>query len=69
MSFENIPVTIDSHEEIPIYVEGPPEEVENPLDEHRIGSKEIALTANIPCQIDQESIKIAPGEGIKLFQY
>ena len=38
LSFENIPLTVDAHEEIPIYVEGPPEEVENPLDELGIGS-------------------------------
>ena len=65
LSFENIPLTVDAHEEIPIYVEGPPEEVENPLDELRIGSNESVLTPKIPYQIDQESITIAPGEGKK----
>ena len=64
LSFENIPLTVDAHEEIPIYVEGPPE-VENPLDELRIGSNESVLTPKIPYQIDQESITIAPGEGKK----
>ena len=28
LSFGNIPLTVDAQEEIPIYVEGPPEEVE-----------------------------------------
>ena len=27
LSFENIPLTVDAHEEIPIYVEDPPEKV------------------------------------------
>ena len=61
LSFETIPLTVDAHEEISIYVEGPPEEVENPLDELRIGSNESVLTPKIPCQIDQESITITPG--------
>ena len=43
--FENIPLTVDAREEINIYVEGPPEEVENHLDEHRICSNESVLNS------------------------
>ena len=60
MSFENIPL-----KEVAIYVEGPPEDVENPLGELRICSNESVLTPNITCKIDQKSITIAPGEGNK----
>ena len=64
-AFENIPLNVDKYEEIPIHIDHPLEEVENPLDELRIGSNESVLIPNNLCQIDQENITIARGKGKK----
>ena len=39
------------------------EETENPLDALRFGSNESVLTCKVPCQIEEESMTVAPGEG------
>ena len=68
----NIPVDLLSLEEIPIVLEDGPvdksndlEEIDNPLDQYRLGANDSALIPTIPCQINEEDITIAPGEGIK----
>ena len=39
------------------------EDEENPLNEHRISANETALISNIPCQVNDDNIVIAPGQG------
>ena len=39
------------------------EERENPLNEHRVAANETALINNIPCQVNDDNIVIAPGQG------
>ena len=41
------------------------EEVENPLNKHRIGANETALISTVPCQLNDDDIVIAPGQGKK----
>ena len=41
------------------------EEIDNPLDDLRVGSTETMLISNIPYSIEQENIIIAPGENKK----
>ena len=71
----NIPLNLLSLDEIPIVREDSPdshpdqsnnlEEIDNPLDRYRLGAKDSVLIPTIPCQINEEDITIAPGEGIK----
>ena len=71
----NIPLDLRLLDEIPIVREDSPdshpdqsndlEEIDNPLDQYRLGANDIALIPTIPCQINEEDITIAPGEGIK----
>ena len=71
----NIPLDLLSLDEIPIVREDSPdshpdqsnelEEIDNPLDRYRLGANDSALIPTIPCQINEEDITIAPGEGIK----
>ena len=41
------------------------EEVENPLDQCRIGANEGILIPTVPCEINEENITVVPGEGLK----
>ena len=41
------------------------EEIDNPLDDLRVGSTETMLISNIPYSLEQENITIAPGENKK----
>ena len=70
----NIPIDLLSLEEIPIVREDEMsendksedlEEVDDPLDQYRIGASDSVLIPTIPCQINEENVTIAPGEGIK----
>ena len=70
----NIPIDLLSLEEILILREAELdltnqvdnlEEVENPLDQYRISANYSALIPTIPCEIYEENITVAPGEGLK----
>ena len=74
ININNIPIDLLSLEEIPILREEELdltneadnlEEVENPLDQYRISANESALIPTIPCEINEENITVAPGEGLK----
>ena len=74
ININNIPIDLLSLEEIPILREEELdltnqadnlEEVENPLDQYRISANEGALIPTIPCEINEENITVAPGEGLK----
>ena len=77
INIDNIQLDLLSLEEIPIVREDEEtpddnndkyndfEEIDNPLDQYRIGANETALIPTIPCQINEEDVTIAPGEGIK----
>ena len=41
------------------------EEVENPLDQYRIGVNESALISTVSCEINEENITVAADEGLK----
>ena len=69
----NIPIDLLSLEEIPIVREDGMsendksedlEEVDDPLDQYRTGASDSVLIPTIPCQINEENVTIAPGEGI-----
>ena len=64
MSLDQIPIVREgnTHEEIDSIdelVEG-----ENPLDKYRVSANERALIPTIPCEASEESITMAPGEGV-----
>ena len=70
ININNIPIDLLSLEEIPILREAELdltnqtdnlEEVENPLDQYRIGANNSALIPTIPCEITEENITVAPG--------
>ena len=70
----NISIDLLSLEEIPIVREDEIsendknedlEEVDDPLDQYRTGASDSALIPTIPCNINEEDVTIAPGEGIK----
>ena len=74
ININNIPIDLLSLEEIPILREEELdltnqadnlEEVENPLDQYRISANDSALIPTIPCEINEENITVAPGEGLK----
>ena len=69
----NIPIDLLSLEEIPIVREDGMsendksedlEEVDDLLDQYRTGASDSVLIPTIPCQINEENVTIAPGEGI-----
>ena len=71
----NIPLDLLSLDEIPIVREDSPdfhpdqsndlEEIDNPLNQYRLGANGSALMPTISCQINEEHITIVPGDGIK----
>ena len=72
INIDNIPVDLLSLDEIPIVTENEAcletaaiDEVENPLDQYRVSANESILIPVIPCQANEESITMAPGEGKK----
>ena len=78
ININNIPIDLLSLEEIPILREEELdltnqadnlEEVENPLDQYRISANDSALIPTIPCEINEENITVAPGEGLSQFQF
>ena len=75
INIENIPADLLlSLEEIAIVREeevsektdnsGDLEEDENPLDQYRVCVEDSTLIPTIPCQINEENVTIAPGEGL-----
>ena len=64
MSLDQIPIVREgnTHEEIDPIDEL--EEGENPVDQYRVSANESALIPTIPCEASEESITMAPGEGV-----
>ena len=70
----NIPFDLMSLNQIPIVREGNTHEKidpinelvegENSLDQYRVSANESALIPTIPCEASEESISMAPGEGV-----
>ena len=50
--------------EVDIQEETELEEDENPLDQYRVSTNESTLIPTIPCETSEESITMAPGEGV-----
>ena len=74
ININKIPIDLLSLEEIPILIEEELdltnqadnlEDVENPFDQYRIRANDSALIPTIPCEIIEENITVAPGEGLK----
>ena len=75
ININNIQINLLSLNEIPILREEEVddltnqadnlEEVENPLDQYRISANDSTLIPTIPCEINEENITVAPGEGLK----
>ena len=75
ININNIPIDLLSLEEIPILREeeldltnqgDDLEEVENPLDQYRISPNDSALIPTIPCEINEENIRVTSLDGLYL---